>query len=77
MISAVFNLGTGLIISFYYGWALTLLVLAFLPLTVVASAIQWKLMEGSAEEDKATKESAGKVRKYHKQYNWAKVLLKR
>ena len=61
MISAVFNLGTGIIISFVYGWALTLLVLAFLPLTVVASAIQWKIMEGGAEEDKATKETAGKV----------------
>ena len=61
MISALFNLGTGIIISFIYGWALTLLVLAFLPLIVIASAVEWKIMEGGAEDDKATKETAGKV----------------
>ncbi|XP_071951635.1 ATP-dependent translocase ABCB1-like [Antedon mediterranea] len=58
---SVFNMGAALIISFIYGWQLTLLVLALLPLIVVAGAIQWKVVQGNSVANKVAYEGAGKV----------------
>ncbi|XP_033100770.1 ATP-dependent translocase ABCB1-like isoform X2 [Anneissia japonica] len=61
LIQSFCNIGTAIIIAFIYGWQLTLLVLAFLPLIAVAGAIQWKVIQGSVVSNKAAYEGAGRV----------------
>ena len=56
-------MGVAIILAFIYGWQLTLLVLAFLPLIAIAGAINWAVMSGNTVSQKAGQEEVGKVRK--------------
>lgn len=58
----VSNLGTSVIIGFIYSWELTLLVLAVVPIMVVAGAAGVQMISGHAAEDKKELEKAGKAR---------------
>uniref|UniRef100_F6WW86 Uncharacterized protein n=1 Tax=Ciona intestinalis TaxID=7719 RepID=F6WW86_CIOIN len=61
IVSAIASIGSALIISFYFGWKLAFVVVAFLPLIVMSGLIQARLMTGSARRDKESLEEASKV----------------
>ncbi|XP_074509784.1 ATP-dependent translocase ABCB1 isoform X1 [Sebastes fasciatus] len=55
------NMGTAMIISFVYGWELTLLILAVAPIMALAGAVEMQALTGHAAEDKKELEKSGKI----------------
>nr|QUF59436.1 ATP-binding cassette transporter Abcb1-3 [Brachionus angularis] len=55
------NFGIGLIISFVYGWTITLLILSFVPFMIISGGIQTKMLAGFSGKDKIVIEEAGKI----------------
>eukprot|EP00057_Strongylocentrotus_purpuratus_P008762 XP_011663236.1 PREDICTED: multidrug resistance protein 1 [Strongylocentrotus purpuratus] len=55
------TLAAALVIGFVFGWKLALVVLACVPLLVVAGGLQLKLMQGTQKRDSELLEEAGKI----------------
>jgi membrane protein implicated in regulation of membrane protease activity len=55
------SLGIGLIVAFVYGWAITLVILAFVPFIIVSGVLQTKMLTGFSTKDKEVLQDAGKV----------------
>ena len=50
-----------LVLGFYYGWQLALLIFGCLPILAISGAIEIQVMQGGHEKDRALIEEAGKV----------------
>ena len=61
IIQSIANMGTALVISFIFGWKLTLVILAFVPFVAVGGFVEMKIMAGVSNKDKEAVEEAGKV----------------
>lgn len=55
------NMGTALVLGFYYGWKLTLLILAFGPFIAIGGFLEFRLMSGSVGKSNDVLEELGKV----------------
>ncbi|XP_035829100.1 ATP-dependent translocase ABCB1 isoform X2 [Aplysia californica] len=55
------NMGTAIVISFIYGWKLTLVILGFMPFIVLGGIMEVKLLAGQSGKNKEALEGAGKV----------------
>ncbi|OWF55459.1 Multidrug resistance protein 1 [Mizuhopecten yessoensis] len=60
-IEALANIGTAIIIALIYGWKLTLVILAFIPLMAVSAGFRMKILTGVAGKNKLALEEAGKI----------------
>lgn len=55
------NLGVGIILAFVYSWAVTLVILGFLPFLIIGGVLQTQMLTGFSSKDKEVIEEAGKV----------------
>ena len=55
------NLGIGIIVAFVTSWTITLLIIAFVPIMALSSALQTQLVSGYILKEKEILEEAGKV----------------
>ncbi|ORX65020.1 P-glyco protein [Basidiobolus meristosporus CBS 931.73] len=61
LVQAVVGLLTGIIIAFVNGWKLTLVVLACVPVLIIATVLQMKSLTGFSEKTKKTYEQAAQI----------------
>ncbi|XP_038151853.1 bile salt export pump [Cyprinodon tularosa] len=61
IVNSLTNIGVALIMSFYFSWKLTLLILCFLPFIALSGGFQAKMLTGFAKQDKQAMESAGQI----------------
>lgn len=62
ILEALGNLGTGTILSFIYGWELTLVIIGFLPFLIGAGILNMKSVDKFLKKDFRTFEEASQVR---------------
>lgn len=62
IVNSLTNIGVAILMSFYFSWKLTLLILCFLPFIALSGGFQAKMLTGFAKQDKQAMETAGRVR---------------
>uniref|UniRef100_A0A7N8WJQ4 Bile salt export pump n=1 Tax=Mastacembelus armatus TaxID=205130 RepID=A0A7N8WJQ4_9TELE len=61
IVNSLTNIGVAVIMSFYFSWKLTLLILCFLPFIALSGGFQAKMLTGFAKQDKEAMEAAGQI----------------
>lgn len=61
IVNSLTNIGVAVIISFYFSWKLSLVIMCFLPLLALSGGFQAKMLTGFAKQDKQAMEDAGRV----------------
>ena len=55
------TLSAGIIISVIYNWKLGLVIMCFIPLVIISTYFQMKILGGQVNKDKKSHEEAAKV----------------
>ncbi|XP_056226977.1 bile salt export pump-like [Seriola aureovittata] len=61
IVNSLTNIGVAVLMSFYFSWKLTMLILCFLPFIALSGGFQAKMLTGFAKQDKAAMEAAGRI----------------
>uniref|UniRef100_A0A3Q3JAS7 Bile salt export pump n=1 Tax=Monopterus albus TaxID=43700 RepID=A0A3Q3JAS7_MONAL len=61
IVNSLTNIGVAVLMSFYFSWKLTLLILSFLPFLALSGGFQAKMLTGFAKQDKLAMEAAGRI----------------
>ncbi|XP_029612563.1 bile salt export pump-like isoform X3 [Salmo trutta] len=61
IVNSLTNIGVAVIISFYFSWKLSLVIMCFLPLLALSGGFQAKMLTGFAKQDKQAMEDAGRI----------------
>ncbi|XP_036443196.1 bile salt export pump [Colossoma macropomum] len=61
IVNSLTNIGVAIIISFYFSWKLTLVIICFLPFLALSGGFQAKMLTGFAKQDKQAMEAAGQI----------------
>uniref|UniRef100_A0AAY4E0D0 Bile salt export pump n=1 Tax=Denticeps clupeoides TaxID=299321 RepID=A0AAY4E0D0_9TELE len=61
IVNSLTNIGVAIIISFYFSWKLTLVIMCFLPFLALSGGFQARMLTGFAKQDKQAMESAGQI----------------
>uniref|UniRef100_A0A8C6KTZ9 Bile salt export pump n=1 Tax=Nothobranchius furzeri TaxID=105023 RepID=A0A8C6KTZ9_NOTFU len=61
IVNSLTNIGVAIIMSFYFSWKLTLLILCFLPFIALSGGFQAKMLTGFAKQDKQAMEISGEA----------------
>uniref|UniRef100_A0A8C0VU03 ATP binding cassette subfamily B member 11 n=1 Tax=Cyanistes caeruleus TaxID=156563 RepID=A0A8C0VU03_CYACU len=61
IVNSFTNIGVAMIISFYFSWKLSLVIMCFLPFLALSGAVQAKMLTGFASQDKKALEATGRI----------------
>ncbi|XP_026862717.2 bile salt export pump [Electrophorus electricus] len=61
IVNSLTNIGVAIIISFYFSWKLSLVIICFLPFLALSGGFQAKMLTGFAKQDKQAMEAAGQI----------------
>ncbi|XP_027025790.2 bile salt export pump [Tachysurus fulvidraco] len=61
ILNSLTNIGVAIIISFYFSWKLSLVIICFLPFLALSGGFQAKMLTGFAKQDKQAMEAAGQI----------------
>ncbi|KAM4602092.1 bile salt export pump isoform 1-T1 [Polymixia lowei] len=61
IVNSLTNIGVAIIISFYFSWKLSLVIMCFLPFIALSGGFQAKMLTGFAKQDKQAMEAAGRI----------------
>ncbi|KAK5847663.1 hypothetical protein PBY51_016773 [Eleginops maclovinus] len=61
IVNSLTNIGVAILMSFYFSWKLTLLILCFLPFIALSGAFQARMLTVFAKQDKQAMETAGQI----------------
>ncbi|XP_062302785.1 bile salt export pump-like [Osmerus eperlanus] len=61
IVNSMTNIGVAVIISFYFSWKLSLVIMCFLPFLALSGGFQARMLTGFAKQDKQAMETAGRI----------------
>ncbi|KAK5875170.1 hypothetical protein CesoFtcFv8_027682 [Champsocephalus esox] len=61
IVNSLTNIGVAILMSFYFSWKLTMLILCFLPFIALSGAFQARMLTVFAKQDKQAMEIAGQI----------------